>query len=102
MMCYLLGESLVGHRTEDLICAAAALSSLAGSGKVDLFCEGRASIPGAHAFFAEPGLFASIACERAPESWADVLADPQCHYRFANTVHGALRLYDWTDLAKER
>lgn len=101
MMCYLLGESLVGHRAEDMICAAAALSSQTGGGKVDLFCEGRAAVPGAHAFYAEPGLFASIKCERAPESWADVLADVQVRsYRFANTVHGALRLYDWTDLSK--
>jgi hypothetical protein len=103
MMCYLLGESLVGHRAEDLICAASSLSSQTGGGKVDLFCEGRAAIPGAHAFYAEPGLFASIKCERAPESWANVLADMQVRsYRFANAIHGALRLYDWTDLAKER
>lgn len=100
MMCCWLGESLVGHRAEDLICAAEAFSAENGGVPVDVVAEGRAAVPAAHAFFAERKLIASFAAERAPESWAAVLADAQCRpYRFANVVHGALRLYDWTDLA---
>lgn len=100
MMCYLLGESLVGHRTEDLLCAASSLSSLTGGKKIDLYCEGRAVIPAAHAFYAEREFFGSFNTERSPESWAGILAAPEKPYRFANTVHGALRLYDWTDLVQ--
>jgi hypothetical protein len=101
MMCYWLGNSLVGHRSEDLICAAMALSAENGGKPVDLYCEGRAVIPAAHAFYCENDLFASFISEREPASWESVVTDAECfHYRFANAVHGALRLYDWTDLVK--
>jgi hypothetical protein len=100
MMCCWLGESLVGHRAEDLICAAAAFSAENGGVPVDVVAQGRAAVPAAHAFFAERTLFSSFSAERAPESWAAALADADCKpYRFADVVHGALRLYDWTDLS---
>ena len=30
----------------------------------------------------------------------ELLADPEIPFAFADTVHGALRVYDWTDLAR--
>jgi hypothetical protein len=99
LMCYWLGESLVGHRSEDVICAAMALCAETGSKSVDLYCEGRSVIPAAHAFYAERELFAEFVSEREPKGWAWLIADKNCEqYRFANVVHGALRFYDWTDL----
>ena len=59
-----------------------------------------AAIPAAHAYFLERGLFASFEMESAPVSWRKVLEDPEVPFAFADTVHGAMRVYDWVDLAR--
>ena len=59
-----------------------------------------AAIPAAHAYFLERASFASFASESAPPAWRKVLADPETPFAFADTVHGALRTYDWIDLAQ--
>ena len=57
-----------------------------------------AAIPAAHAFFLERGLFTAFSTKDAPPSWRDVVNRPELHFSFADTVFGALRIYDWSDL----
>ena len=102
MLHYWLGENLAVLRAEDLVLAARKLSRACGNAKVEVVASGRAAIPAAHARFAAPDLIAGVRTKDAPIAWKALLADPQAPYRFANVVHGAYRLYDWTDLLDVR
>ena len=93
-----VGENLAARRAEDAALAARHFASMAGVDKVALFARGTAAIPAAHAYFLERGLFASFTTKNAPPSWRDVVNNPQIPFSFADTVYGALKVYDWTDL----
>ena len=56
------------------------------------------AIPAAHAFALERGLFRSLKLTDAPKSWTEVVQGG-LPYPFADSVNGALRIYDWTELA---
>jgi dienelactone hydrolase len=98
---YLLGRSLVGMRTEDVLCAARYLQELDGksSGKVHLVAVGAAGIPAVHAAAVERSLFASLRLTQPKFTWSDVVRDPGMKGQLAHTVHGALRVYDLDNLA---
>ncbi len=100
MLSFAIGENLVARRAEDAAIAARGFASLAGVEQVAVVASGAAAIPAAHAFFLERALFASFEARKPPASWRKVLEDPNVPYAFADTVHGALRAYDWADLAK--
>ena len=100
VMAIAVGENLAARRAEDVALAARHFASMAGVDKVALFARGAAAIPAAHAYFLERGLFASFATKNAPPSWHDVVNKPELHFSFADTVYGALKIYDWTDLQK--
>ena len=100
MLSFAIGENLVARRAEDAALAARAFAGLAGAKRVALAAVGAAAIPAAHAYFLERDSFASFASESAPPAWRKVLADPETPFAFADTVHGALRTYDWIDLAQ--
>ena len=100
MLSFAIGENLVARRSEDVALAAQRFADLAGVKRVALEAVGAAAIPAAHAYFLERAYFASFASEAAPPAWRKVLADPETPFAFADTVHGALRTYDWIDLAQ--
>ena len=100
MLSLAIGENLVARRAEDAAIAARYFAELAGGGKVTIQVTGTAAIPAAHAYYLERGLFASFDMKSAPASWRKVLEDPDVAYAFADTVYGALRVYDWTDLVR--
>ena len=100
MLSFAIGENLVARRAEDAALAARAFAGLAGAKRVALAAVGAAAVPAAHAYFLERDSFASFASESAPPAWRKVLADPETPFAFADTVHGALRTYDWIDLAQ--
>ena len=100
VMAIAVGENLAARRAEDVALAARHFASMAGVDKVALFARGTAAIPAAHAYFLERGLFASFTTKNAPPSWHDVVNKPGLHFSFADTVYGALKVYDWTDLQK--
>lgn len=102
MLSNTIGENLVARRAEDVALAARHLSSLAGGGRVSLAARGAAAIPAAHAWFVERDLFASFSMKHEPSSWRSVVNNPDVRFTFADTVFGALRAYDWTDLAQAR
>lgn len=97
MTWYPVGRSLVGIRAENLLDCAAYLKARFGAAPV-LESGGRAVIPARHARFVAPELFDCARAEsRLPSSWSDeVRANAKAN--FADAVHGALALYDWTDL----
>jgi len=101
MLSFAIGENLAARRSEDVAIVARHFASLAGAERVALFASGSAAIPAAHAFFLERRLFASLETKSEPVSWSKVVSDPDVRCAFADIVYGALRVYDWTDLARQ-
>ncbi|HNX33931.1 MAG TPA: acetylxylan esterase [Kiritimatiellia bacterium] len=99
MTAFLLGQSLVGLRAEDVLLCARWLSVACGSPKVDLRAANWAVTPALHAAAAEPQLFARVSVSDAPLAWEDVVAQGDRH-RFSDLVHGALREYTIGDLKR--
>ena len=98
---YMLGESMVRHRAEDLIAAADMFSRLVGGAKIEIETEGRAVVPAAHAYYLARDRFAAFNTPgRVPKSWTEVVKDTAQPFRFACIVHGGLKAYDWIDLVK--
>ena len=106
----LLGESLVACRAQDIVNCAAELAADSGMqngergtgngewGTVDLRAWGAAAVPAAHASFLWRERFASVNVVRPPAPWAKAFEDNSYDPRFANSVFGALKVYDWPDL----
>jgi len=97
---YMLGESLVRHRAEDVLAAAAEFSSRHGGTKIEVEAQGRAVIPAAHAWCLARDRFSGLRTSHEPASWTQVVREAARPFRFACVVHGALKSYDWTDLVK--
>lgn len=97
-LAYLLGESLVGQRAEDLVAAAGWLESL-GYGKPDLVAVGWTTTPALHAGVAAPGAFGKVSLREAPRDWIEVVEKSHPH-RYSDVVHGALSKYTLADLRK--
>ena len=100
---YLLGRSLTGMRADDVIASARVLSSLEGKqrGKpVTLSAHGTAAPAALHAASLERGLFSDVEIVGpSPESWMEAVAQPQRGGHLAHVIHGAMEVYDLTDLA---
>ena len=95
----LLGHSLVGMRTEDIVSCAWLASEKWNKGRpVHLTGLGEAGVPALHAAALESQLFASTRLERTLRTWTDVATTPRTRNQQVNTVHGALRFYDLPDL----
>ena len=102
MLSFAIGENLVARRAEDAAIAARHLAEMTGVKRVSLFASGAAAIPAAHAYFLERGLFESIELRSTPPSWRKAVESPEVPFFFADVVHGALRVYDWTELSCNR
>ena len=97
MTWYPLGRTLVGIRAENLLDCAAYLARRFVS-KPRLEACGRAAIPAAHARFVSPESFAGPpAIHDPPPSWSEEVRTG-AKANFADSVHGALAVYDWPDL----
>jgi hypothetical protein len=99
---YLLGQSLVGLNTEDVLAGAQFVANYKTKTprKVHLIGVGRASIAALHAAALEPDLFATVKLHRSLESWSAVVPQSVPQGRLTSAVHGALRTYDFPDLAR--
>ncbi|HIF33364.1 MAG TPA: metalloendopeptidase, partial [Planctomycetaceae bacterium] len=98
---YLLGKSLVGMRTEDILVAARFLSEREqkdNRGSIHLIADGLAIPPSIHAAALESRLFASLKLNGDCPTWKSIVADPSETGRLADTIHGALEVYDLPDL----
>lgn len=96
---YLLGQSLVGLRTEDILRAVRWAADTPEAPQVHLVATGELTVPALHAAALEPERFASVELEEGLTSWTDVVDTPLTANQIPNVVHGALRLYDLPDLA---
>ena len=95
---YLLGRSYVGMRAEDILVCARFLKAKVAE-PVDLIAIGCVGMPALHAAALEPELFGSVKLVRSLASWANVVALGRSSTQQANTVFGALKVYDLTNLA---
>jgi cephalosporin-C deacetylase-like acetyl esterase len=99
---YLLGQSLVGLHTEDVLSGAQFVANYKTKTprKVHLVGVGRAAIPALHAAALEPDMFASVTLRRMPSDWSSVVGQQVPQNRLTTAVHGALRIYDLPDLVR--
>lgn len=100
---YLLGKSLVGLRTEEILSSArvAAKHGAKDQGrKVHLLAQGSAGIAALHAAALDPAMFATVELRRTLTSWSSVIQTPLPNRHLTNTVHGALKVYDLPDLVR--
>jgi dienelactone hydrolase len=101
-LAYLLGESLIGLRTEDALAAAKFLQHYRTSGNeprtVRVVGIGRAGLPALHAVALERERFLSLTLEGTLSSWQEVVEAPLGNEHLTETVHGALQVYDLPDL----
>jgi len=99
---YLLGRSLMGMRTEDVLtCAryAAKRAGAADAGGVELVAIGHVGVPALHAAALEPALFKSLKLTRTLTSWSNAVHLGPTQNQWINVVHGPLKVYDLPDLA---
>jgi dienelactone hydrolase len=102
-LAYLLGQSLVGLRAEDVLVCARFLAELEGAdrpSKVHLVSIGSNGPAALHAAALESPLFDTLKLVRSLTSWTDVLRHPEAPRQLVNVVHGALRSYDLPDLLR--
>ena len=101
MTWYPLGRSLVGIRAENLIDCANMLNARFGAPPRLVAC-GRAVIPAVHARFVAPAAFTdAVEMHDKPPAWADEIRSG-AKANFADSVHGALAVYDWPLLCATR
>ena len=99
-LAYLLGRSLVGIRTEDVLACSrwAAHYETATPRQVHLVGVGTAGVAALHAAALEPQLFASLKLRNTIESWSSIVAERVPQNQLTSTVHGALQQYDLPNL----
>lgn len=100
-MAYLMGRSVVGLRTEDLLCVARYFKNELGV-KLRLQAEGSARIPALHASIAEPELFTAVQIDspQTLKTWSSLIEESPCPIRLSDCIHGVLLDYDLDDLMK--
>ena len=101
-LAYLLDQSLVGSRTEDVLNCARFMATDAErqSKPVRLIATGEACVTALHAKALEPELLGPLTLKDGIESWAKVCEDPNPDGQLPNTIHGVLEHYDLPDLKR--
>lgn len=101
-LAYLLGETYVGRRAEDVLTVARLLKET-GADEIELTADTpSAGLVALHAAAAEPRLFTQICLDPSalPQTWYDYVNDAPKPYLLQDVVHGALRAYDVDDLMR--
>ncbi len=100
-LAYLLGQSYVGLRVDDVRRWTAAFREAAEpSEPIELHASGEAAIPALHAAAISSDDYARVRLERMIPSWADLLPATVSLNQLVNSVHGALHHYDLPDLVR--
>ncbi len=98
---YMLGESFVGLRANQILLASLWLQATAGSSaSVELVALGEPCVPALHAVVVEPELFGKVTLRRPLQSWQNVIDTPVTKRQLPNVIHGVLRHYDLPDLLR--
>ncbi len=101
-MSYLLGDTLVGRRAEDVLAAARWFGEFETEKRrpVGVVAEGVTIVPALHAVAFEPRLFGTLEMFGGTEPWANVVQADVPRGELVNAVHGALEHYDLPDLVR--
>jgi dienelactone hydrolase len=101
-LAYLLGKPLVGLQAEDTLVAGRFIANYETKTprKVHLIAVGKAGIAALHAAALEPMLFSTVTLRDAPADWSQVVGRRVPAGELCHTVHGALGVYDLSDLRK--
>lgn len=94
---YVLGRSIVGMKAEDILACANYLKQY--SKQIDMIAIGNVGIPALHAAALEPDLFNSIKIKHSLISFSNIIELGLSKDQFANIIHGALKIYDFDNLA---
>jgi pimeloyl-ACP methyl ester carboxylesterase len=99
---YMLGKSLVGMRTEDILTAGRWVANYQSKQprEVRLIGVGNGAVPALHAAALEPSLFRSVTLRGGLDSWSMLAKQRIAAGQLENTVHNALRYYDLPDLRR--
>ena len=101
-LAYLLGESLLSYRVEDVLNSADFVAFYQKPReqprKVHLVAEGQSAIAALHAAALQPELFASVTLRNAPTDWTSIAGSSNPAGQLEYTVHGVLRYWDLPDL----
>jgi hypothetical protein len=97
---YLLGKSYVGMQTEDLLCVARWVKQHFQTDRITAVGIGKIGSVVLHAAALEPGLISQARLFEPPESWHEQVMRSPTPIQLNGLIHGALRWYDLTDLAK--
>jgi dienelactone hydrolase len=104
-LAYLLGKSLLGQRTEDVLATARWLQQYETDGaanSIRMIGVGMAGPVALHAAALEAKLFSQVELRQALNSWDAVVRDRAgCGPQLPNLVHGALQVYDLPDLRRQ-
>lgn len=102
----MLGKSILAMRAEDILVAARHFKNEHPKGQLRIVAVGAAGVPAMHAAALEPELFdGGIEWRGVLESWQSVIDHSSTKeglppVSIANTVYGALKVYDLPDLIK--
>lgn len=99
---YLLGKSMVGVRTEDVLLAGRWVAEYETDDRreVHLLAAGSTGVPALHAAALEPGLFTSVRVRDTLTSWSSIVGRSVPEGQLTSTIHGVLTKYDLPDLRK--
>ncbi len=97
-LAYLLDKSLLGMRTEDILVCSRYLRRQKRCQSLEIIAVGTAGPPALHAAALQPDLFSRVILRNSATTWLDVVRDPNLSGRLVNAVHGALQVYDLSDL----
>jgi hypothetical protein len=93
---YLLAESYLGMRVEDILRTIRYVENSRGvsKGEIELYAEGDIGVAALHAAFLEPERIKQSRIRGSLESWESILDNQRSYHQLANTVQGALLHYD--------
>ncbi|MBL9211655.1 MAG: hypothetical protein JNL92_14380, partial [Opitutaceae bacterium] len=101
-LAYLIGQSFVGLRADDVRRWTQVLQSASLTGRapteIDLVAVGEAAIPALHAAALQDADFRTVTLRRMIASWEAVAGARETFDQVVNVVHGALKHYDLPDL----
>jgi len=101
-LAYLLGDSLVAKRVEDVLNSADFVAYYQKPRqqprRVHLVAEGQSGIVALHAAALHPELFASVTLKQTPALWTSIVGSSSPAGQLDSTVHGVLRYWDLPDL----
>jgi dienelactone hydrolase len=101
-LAYLMGKSVVGLRTTDVLLWTRFLRGFEAPlprGSIHLMAQGAAAVPALHAAALAGDAFTSVTLKNMVRSWEDMVGTPE-PARAADIVHGALRNYTLADLVE--